>query len=293
MELRHFRYFVAVAEELSFSRAAKRLAVSQPPLSQQIRHLEEELGVTLLHRTKRVVELSQAGRVFLDEARATLAKFSHAADMARRASRGELGALQIGLQPSADLIVVPRVVRAFQDRYPGVSLSFSTMNDTEQALALAQQRIDVGFASESALRSFLTAECIYKEPLILALSTAHRLAHKRQIALAEIRQEPFVLMDRRIAPASHDFVVAACQCAGFTPNIVQESDHIQLTLSFVAMNRGVSLLPERAKNLPRRGLVYRKLMDDLPTWNMMLIRRRDNNSEVLAAFIENARKSIN
>ena len=187
MELRHLRYFVAVAEELHFSRAAARLHIAQPPLSQQIRHLERELGVALFNRTRRHVELTAAGRAFLDESRRVLLQAERAARIAQRAGRGEIGQLAVAFVPSADLDLLPRVLRAWSARFPDVELDLQALLPVAQLEALAGGRIQVGLVRLPVTAgSEVIVECIESEPLVAALPLRHRLAKRARVRVADL-----------------------------------------------------------------------------------------------------------
>jgi DNA-binding transcriptional LysR family regulator len=205
MELRHLRYFIAVAEELHFGRAARRLAMSQPPLSQQIRSLEEEIGVVLLLRTKRQVELTAAGEVFLSEARKTIAQSGQAIRAAQRAARGETGQLAVGFVSSAVYGQVPSIFRLMRSRYPEVSLHLQDLTSEEQVEALKANRIDVGlirppvFAAES-----LAMQVIWREPLMAVLPLGNPLTRETEIAVEALAEEPFIQIPRHVAPGFYD-----------------------------------------------------------------------------------------
>jgi DNA-binding transcriptional LysR family regulator len=292
MELRHLRYFVAVAEELSITRAAQRLHISQPPLSQQIRQLEEELGVQLLQRSKSGLVLTDAGKLFLDEARATLAQASRAVDTARRASRGQQGSLRIGFVSSADVVVVPRVIPTYRRLYPQVDLALLSMNDLLQRDAVLQGHISVGVTMMQYAAPGLVFEKISDEALIVALPASHPLARLEAIAMEDLDGEPYIIMDRRVASSVHDFMIAACQRAGFSPNIVQQADHVQFNLSLVASGVGLSLLPERVLRLPRDGVTYRPLVGDAPRLDLGLLYRDEPPSPIVRGFLEVTRNAF-
>lgn len=285
MELRHLRYFVAVAESLNFRLAAQRLHVSQPPLSQQIRLLEDELGVQLLQRTKRSVSLTEAGKLFLEEARITLAHAAQAMDTARRAGKGELGRISVGFVSSADVIVVPKLVPTYRRRYPKVDIELLSMNDVFQRTAVVEGRIAVGFTMMPWAASGLVYEKVHDEALIVAMPECHKLASLSAVPMEALAGEPYIIMARSIAPSVHDFIITQCLLAGFSPNIIQEVDHVQFNLSLVSSGIGVSLLAERVQRLPREGVVYRPVAPPAPRVPLGVIYKEGALPEIVEEFL--------
>ena len=287
MELRHLRYFVTVAEELHFGRAAERLHMSQPPLSTQIRALEEEMGVQLLNRTQRRVSLTQAGNVFLREARQILARLEQAVLMARRAERGEIGELAIGFISVADYNVLPDVLRDFRRRYPLVNLSLKEATTDAQLEDLVNGRIDVGFVLPPIIEPALDSVAILREPLIAALPKRHPAAARPgKIPLAALADSPFILFPRRMAPGLYDDIVSFCRKAGFSPRVEQEAIQMQTIVSLVSAELGVSLIPDSLKNLQRTGVVYRQLKETSPLTEIHLAWRRQDALPALRLFLD-------
>ena len=287
MEFRHLRYFVAVAEELHFGKAARRLRISQQPLSQQIKRLEEELGVVLFRRTTRRVELTEAGRAFLEETYRTLSQADLAAGAARRAGRGETGTLRIGYAPATLYNVLPEALRIFRGRYSGVVLELSELISTPQEEALASGRIDVGFLYPPVEDPGIATEVISEEPLIAVLPADHRLASGERVRLAELADEPFVMLPRRNRPTLHDRIVGECRRAGFSPRVVQDANDLHTMLGLVAAGFGVNLTLESIHNLKRPGVTYRalegretKVLASAVAW------RRGDESPALLNFLE-------
>jgi DNA-binding transcriptional LysR family regulator len=285
VELRHIRYFVAVAEELHFGRAAQRLHIAQPPLSQQIRHLEQELGVTLFHRTNRRVELTDAGRAFLVEARLTLAQADHAKEVASRAARGEVGQLIIGYMASAELNVFPRLLPAFRKRHPDIELAFQLLGASEQLEALRDGVIHAGFLRLPASDRALTVNPILREPLVVVLPERHRLARRRSLALSELRGERFILFARRFAPGYYDALMAICRKAGLEPKVVHETNRFHTTLSLVATGRGIFVTGKSVDRLGRPGIVCRPVRPRVADIEMGLAYDPRNPSPLLRAFV--------
>ncbi len=286
MELRHLRYFLAVAEELHFGRAAMRLGIAQPPLSQQIRQLEQELGVTLFQRTKRRVEITPAGQAFSDEVRQVFAQTERAVSTAQRAGRGEIGQLDIGFAPSADLDILPRVLRVWNARFPAVQVDLHPFLPSAQAEALREGRIHIGFVRLPLEKRGLVVETIQREPLLAVLPAGHPLARRARVRLAELAGDRMIMFPRRMAPGYYDLLISACRDAGFTPRVLQEPGSIQTNLGLVSARLGVTLMPASIRNLRRAGVIYRPLAPPAPRAEMAVAYRRDECSGVLPAFLE-------
>jgi len=288
MELRHLRYFVAVAEELSFTRAAERLHIAQPPLSQQIRQLEEELGVTLLQRGARPIGLTDAGQVLLDRSRALLADLATTVAETRRTGRGLTGRLSIGFAGSAMYVFLPDVINGYREACPNVELALDEMLASEVAAALQERRIDVGFARPQLPQHARVAQkLLLEEPYLAALPDRHRLAGRKRIALAELADEPFVLYPLNAGPSVTERIVTACQASGFTPRIVQEVLHLQTAVSLVAAGVGISLVPQAAaQGQARRGVTFIALSPPAPTAPLTVAWREDDVSPPLRRFLD-------
>jgi DNA-binding transcriptional LysR family regulator len=243
MELRHLRYFIVVAEALHFGRAAARLHIAQPPLSQQIRRLEEELRAPLLRRTSRHVELTTAGRLFLPEAKQTVAQANRAARIARRASQGEIGQLFVGCTPWADFTSGPQVIRGFGKRHPHVEVELHSLSSAEQIAALEDGRLDAGILRPPVHSQALLTEPLLAERLVVAFPRGHRFAAYRRVPWAELSHEAYVLLSRRRAPSFDGLVSRACAEAGLTLSVRYEVDHPQAVLALVTAGLGVSLAP--------------------------------------------------
>jgi len=285
MELRHLRYFVAVAEELHFRRAAERLHMSQPPLSQQIRRLEEEVGATLLVRNQRRVELTAAGTAYLTRAREILLAVEDAAREARRVQRGEVGRLAVGFVGSALYSVVPELLRAFRERHPEVALRLHELGTTEQLRRLEDGRLDLGFIRAPGARPGLSIETVLREPVVAALPDVHPLARRGEVRVAQLAGEPLVLMTRAGAPGLRAALAPVTDGLG-EDAIVQEVAEMQTLIGLVAAGVGVSLVPESVRALARAGVVYRPLDGEAPTVALSAAWRTGDDSPVLAAFLE-------
>lgn len=290
-ELRHLRYFVAVAEELHFGRAAARLNIAQPPLSQQIKQLEQLIGTQLFRRTSRRTELTPAGSVLLEHARRILAAAEHAAEAARRAGRGELETLMIGFTDSAALSVLPAIVRRFRAERPDVHLELSEGSTQAQLEALERAAVDVVVVRGPVPNPSLRTEILLREPFVLAVPADHALAGRRSTKLSALAKEPFVLFPRHLAPEFHDQLIAMCIRAGFSPEVRAEGAEYQTILSLVAAGIGVSLVPASVRNLGRAGVAFLALSDVRNLATIVLAVRRDHPSAGLRQFIDAARET--
>jgi DNA-binding transcriptional LysR family regulator len=289
MELRHLRYFVVVAEELHFRRAAERLHMSQPPLSQQIRQLEEEVGATLLLRNQRRVELTAAGQAFFIRAREILDAVEDAARQARRVQRGEVGRLAVGFVGSAMYTFVPELLHAFRDHAPDVTLRLHELGTSEQLRQLEDGRLDVGFVRVLRARPELKIETVVEEPVVAALPDAHPLATHPLLTLADLEGEPLVLLTRAGAPGLREALAPAIDRLGGEERIVQEVTETQTVVGLVAAGVGVSLVPESMRALERAGVTYRPLDGEAPKVRLTMAWRAADDSAVLNRFLEMAR----
>lgn len=289
MELRHLRYFIAVAEELHFGRAAEQLGISQPPLSQQIQALEEELGVRLFERTNRRVALSEVGRLFLPEARQVLAQLEQAVAVARRAQRGELGELKVGFTSSAPFTsTIPRAIRAFRQACPEVHLDLRELSSRGVAEAVHEGRLQVGVLRPLApLPEELVALELFAEPLVVVLPVGHPLAGGADgVRLAELGEEPFVFFPRSFGTGLYDQLLELARAAGFVPRIVQEASEAMTLIGLVATGLGVTVLPASFSRMRIDGVVCRTLLDPGATTAVWLVRRRDEDSPLVRRFAE-------
>jgi DNA-binding transcriptional LysR family regulator len=291
MELRHLRYFVAVAEHGHVTRAAESLGIQQPPLSQQIKALEEELGVLLLRRKPRGVELTDAGAAFLERARVILGEVERAFASTRRTARGEQGRVVVGFTSSAPFHpFVPRVIRMFREASPHVSLVLEESGSSELVHGLHSEIIDAAFIrSPVADVVDLLVEPILQEKMVVALPTGHPLARDlmQPLELSELANHTFILYKRRGAPGLYDSIIAACRGAGFSPLVGQEAPRIISTLNLVAAGLGVSVVPESLRRLQMDGVVYRDLADTAElTAPLILACRRGENSAAVQRFID-------
>ncbi|WP_242361415.1 LysR family transcriptional regulator [Anaeromyxobacter sp. SG17] len=292
MELRHLRYFVAVAEELHFGRAAARLHIAQPPLSQQIRQLERELGFELFLRTNRRVRLTEAGGTFLLDARGILERVSRAAESARRVARGEVGSLAVGFVASATYALLPRLVRTFRQRHPEIALTLTELSTAEQVAAIRAGSIQLGLARPPVGDETLREDPLAEEPLVVALAARHPLAARRALSLRALAEEPFVLFPRQPRPGWADEVVNACRAAGFRPEVAQETLELSTTVALVAAGIGITLVPESAQTVRLPGVVYRPLRSPAPRTRLVAIHRPEDPRPVVQRFLAVAHEVI-
>ncbi len=284
MELRHLRYFVAVAEELHFGRAAERLGLAQPPLSQQIKALELETGVRLLDRTKRRVSLTAAGEIFLQEARRILALSDQAVLAARRAARGEIGRLVVGFVSSAVYGKVTSIFRLMRAEYPDISLLLQDLSSVEQVEAIKALRLDVGLVRPPVkIDASLAMRVIWREPLVVVLPRNHRLAGRKRIAPEELAEEDFLLVD---APGFLEQLVQLCAMAGFSPRIVQQARSTPTIVNLIAGGMGISIVPASLRNLHRQGVTYRSIEAPAPTIELAVMWRENDRSPALRSFLD-------
>ena len=290
MELRHLRYFVAVAELLHFGRAAGLLRIAQPSLSHQILQLEAELQTKLLERTKRRVQLTESGRLFLEEAREILARADRAAVIARRTAHGAPGRLRVGFAYWMDATKLVEVVRRLDDRQPVVRLEIREMSVHLQIAALKEERLDAGFVRLPVTERPLNSESLAAESFIVALPLRHRFSAMPRVRLSALSNEPFIFFPPDSVPQFYDLAIKLCRDAGFVPNVRDEVDHPDLLLRLVAAGVGISLVPSSARKTPRPGVVFRALDPSPRLLETAVAWRRDNSSPTLNLFLEVARE---
>lgn len=286
MDLRHLRYFLAVAEELHFTRAAKRLFIGQPPLSQQIRQLEDEVGADLFVRGTRSVKLTEAGQAFMPHAYSALNSAKQAIAAARRAALGELGQLRIGFTSSASFNPnVPAIISSFREAYPDIDLVLVEQATTLLIQELEVENLDVAFLrpSESQRKLLKTYEFL-KEPLCVAIPTRHRLSSRNCLRLEELSCDPFVLYPRKNGSFLYDSIITACQSAGFSPKIIQEAPQMGSTVNLVAAGVGVAIVPESMRHLHPDGVVYVHISEPIINTSLWVAHL---NQDKTSARVEN------
>lgn len=292
MELRHLHYFIAVAEELNFSRAAKRVHIAQPPLSQQIRDLETELGVTLFERTKRKVTLTDAGEVFLEEVRRIIQQVDRAVELVRKAGRGEVGRLIIGFNSSASYSILPQILHDFRVHCPDVEPQLQELTTTQQLEGLREDRLDLGLLYLPIEDDNLKTLPLIKESLIIALPETHPLSDRTEICLEMLKNELFILPTRQLGEGLYRRIISFFEQNNFIPQRVQEVVQLQTATSLVAGNVGVAIVPSSLQNLQRKGVVYQPLQETTPEITIAAAWRQNNQSPILAKFLNSIEQAI-
>ncbi len=291
MELRQLRYFVAVAEELHFRRAAERLHISQPPLSQQIRALEDELGFALLVRTRRRVELTPAGEAFLRDARALLGELEGAVATARGIDAGQTGRLRINFVGSALFSIVPGTVERFRRSRPAVEFELRERPTVDQLRAVRAGVADVGLVRPPIEDDGeLSVRTVLRERTVAALPAGHPLAGLNRVPLRRLAAEPLVLFPRDQAPGFHDLLIDALAGAGTAPRVIQYAPEMLTIIGLVAAGTGVSLVPESVQRLALDGVTYRPV-SGAPRSELVAITRAGDDSALVRAFVSEASAS--
>jgi len=286
------KFFVAVAEELHFTRASARLRVAQPYLSQEIRRLEREIGVELFVRTKRSVALSPAGHAFLERVRIVLDDTADAVRAAQRASRGEIGRIRVGFTRVAAIGVIPNAIARFRNAYPDVEVLLKDVSSDEGLEAVRTGQLELCLLHPPrTVDPALNIEMIWLEPLVVLLPPKHPLADKQRISLRRLRSEPWVITPRETASRIYDETIAACAAAGFAPRVAQRTSRLTTTISMVASGIGVALMPITQAQLAFGGAVYRELRSPRSSIPLAFAWRRDQTAPVLARFMAVVRNS--
>ena len=291
MDLRKLKYFVATAEELHFGRAARRLGLSQPPLSMQLRALELDLGVRLFDRDNRNVALTTVGAVLLGEARKILAHVDQARLLVERAARGDEGTLSVGFITPAEYSFLPPLLRDFRRQYPGVQLHLRELMSDVQLHELSHGALDVGFLTGPVTDPWLSHRQIAAEPLIAAVPSGHRLSPSTdRLSIRQLASEGIIMFPRSIAPALFDETTAFCQRAGFNLRIAQEVSQSQTIISLVSAGLGVAIVPASMRHLRRKGVVYRAFAERAPKMRAFAVWLSSRPSPVIERFLKVAFK---
>jgi DNA-binding transcriptional LysR family regulator len=285
VELRHLRYFVAVADHLSFGRAAARLHISQPPLSRQVRALEEELGAPLFVRTKRSVTLTSTGAALLPEARRLLREADAIRDGARHIAAGEIGTLALGFIAVAAYSILPQLAPEFRRRHPGVRLALQEGTTDTLLSAVKQGEIDVALVLPPVDDASLRYSPLFVDTLVAALPAGRTEPRGGAISLRSLADEPFILFPRKVGSGLYDLIVSFCRRAGFSPRIEQEAIQMQTIVSLVAARMGVALVPASLRNMRRAGVVYRALTERSPPIEIGLAWRATDRAPAVQAFV--------
>jgi DNA-binding transcriptional LysR family regulator len=289
MELRHLRSFLAVAEELHFSRAARRLHMAQSPLSQQIQRLERELGVPLFRRNRRKVELTDAGLAMLDHARRAIDHAERATRIARAVGAGRAGRLDVGFLATAALALLPAVLPPFRKAAPDADLRLTEAGSQDLLQALHRGEVDVVFTRPPSPTAELSTEVVWREPVIAALPAGHPLCAEPDVRLADMHREDFVTFPRWSAPEFYDQLMAACRDAGFTPRVVQEALAMPTVVGLVAAGLGVALVPGGIRHLALPGVAYRELRGEPAHAEIAMVHVAENDRPLLRAFTTTVR----
>ncbi len=298
MEFRHLRYFLVLAEELHFGRAAQRLAISQPPLSMNLQQLEASVGARLLERNSKRVQLTPAGRAFVPQARALLEQAQRAARHAREVAEGTAGSLQVGFVGTMLYRGLPPLLQRFQAQHPGLRLTLRELSSSEQLIELAQDRLDVGFVHTTRVPPGLSQILVSSQPFVACLPVGHALAgrggkgtRRAALAPAQLRGEPFAVVSRAVSPDYHDRIVALCGDAGFTPDVRYELRHWLSVVSLVAQGLGVALVPQSLARSGLPGAVFVPLDAPTGTYDTYCLWSTARNSAALAQFLAVVRET--
>ncbi|PFJ80164.1 LysR family transcriptional regulator [Bacillus cereus] len=283
MDIRKMRYFITVAEELNFSRAAERLMMAQPPLSQEIRKLEEELGVQLFHRTKRMVELTDAGKIFLEGARQTLLQVDRTIKETQLADEGKIGHLIIGFVDSTETVI--EILKRFRERFPRIQLILREMTTDQQIKALYEKQIHIGFIRSKKNNEILASEVCSEECLKLVLHQDHPLISLPNISIKSLVDEPFILFPRHFGTNFYDLIISYFWEHGVSLNIVQEAIQMQTIVNLVAAGMGISVVPSSVESYKKSGVMYKDIQENTPKINLYVGWRQDERSVVLENFL--------
>jgi len=289
VEFRHLRYFLALADELHFGRAARRLAISQPPLSWNIQQLEQSMGARLFVRNSKAVRLTEAGRAFVPAARALLAQADEAARLARDVERGVSGLVRVGFVSSMLYRGLPRLLSAYQQSRPGLRVRSFEMNSQDQVVALSHGQIDVGFVHTTQAPGELARVLFSSEPFVCCLPADHPRARARHIAPSDLGQEVFVMFSRAASPDYHERVLSICTAAGFSPDIRHEVRHWLSVVSLVAQGFGVALVPEAVRRAAIAGAAFVPLKAVAVQSQVHCLWRQVDGNAALLALLDDIR----
>jgi DNA-binding transcriptional LysR family regulator len=287
MELRHLRYFVAVADQGGFTRAAEQLGIAQPPLSQQIRQLEQELGVTLFQRLTRGVRLTQAGEILAEQARGILSQQQQFLASAAGLARGEQGQLRVGLAGAVSLApVVIGAIRQFRQLWPDVVITLEESSSPAVARALNERTLDVAILRPPVPDAQgLVMHSLMQEPTLVALPSSHPLADQAEVALELLANDPLILFPRYLGPGLHDAILAACQGAGFTPVMGQQAPLVAAMVSLVAAGLGVAIVPASLSQIHAVGATFHAIRAPAPTAELAIATRATNRLPLVGHFV--------
>jgi DNA-binding transcriptional LysR family regulator len=293
MELRHLRYFLALAEELNFTRAAKRLSIAQPPLTRQIRQLEQEMGIELIDRSSYRIELTRAGAAFAGEIARILGELRVAVAHAKRTARGALSQVRVGFTESASFNpLVTTAFRSFRAKHPEIEVSLEERQSLELCKGLREERIDVAFVRPPLKnQAGIALDILQEEDMLVVVPNTHRLAGARLVDLQDLEKESFILYPRAVRPGLADAVVAACERAGFSPRIEQYAPQLSATINLVAASLGISIVPQSMRGLQPNAVAYIPIRGRPVQAQLGVAFRMDETSAAVLQFIRLA-KSI-
>mgnify|MGYP003599744522 FL=1 len=293
MELRHLRYFLAVADERHFGRAAQRLGLSQPPLTVAIQQLEAEVGAALFLRNSRGVQLTAAGQALVPAAQAAIDQAAQALTAARDAASGQVGRLSVGFAGTMLYRGLPQMLRRFQAEHPRLQLRLRELSSSEQLVELQHARLDAGFAHVAHAPEGLAQLLVSSQPFVACVPAAHALARRRALPLTALAGEPLALVSRSVSPDYHARIVGACQAAGFTPQPLHELQHWLSVVSLVAQGLAVALVPAALQQAALSGAVFVPVKDPhgaLPRYETRCLWSRERDLPALGLFLAQVRE---
>jgi DNA-binding transcriptional LysR family regulator len=285
MEFRHLRYFLALADELHFGRAAQRLAITQPPLSLNIQQLEASVGAQLFTRNSRGVQLTAAGQAFVPAARALLEQAGQAAREAREVAQGLVGSLQIGFAGTVLYRGLPQMLKGFAAEHPKLRLTLRELSSSDQLIDLMHERLDVGFVHTTRVPAGFSQILVSSQPFVACLPVGHAMARRRRLTTDALHGETFAMIARSVSPDYHDRILGMCADAGFSPEVRYELRHWLSVVSVVAQGLGVALVPAALKQANLPGAVFVSLADDAPPYDTHCLWKTDRDQAALGAFL--------
>lgn len=282
---KEIKYFIAVSEELNFRRAAKKLNISQPPLSQQIKLLEEKIGFKLLKRDKSHVSLTLAGNKFLRDSYDITSKIKRSILTGKKISRGEIGTLRIGFSTLASFYILPDVISKFYKSYKGVELQLKEMRTENIIKEILDKKIDLGFAGKKIINKDIKSISLYKEKIILAINKNNPLSKKKNISISDVKNENFILFPKsKGAVGLYDKIIQFCKKANFEPNVIQEAYELEVILGLVSGGMGIALIPENSGKLYLNNIIFKEFKENSPSSEIYLLIRKNEEDSIVKNF---------
>jgi DNA-binding transcriptional LysR family regulator len=282
---KEIKYFIAVSEELNFRRAAKKLNITQPPLSQQIKLLEEKIGFKLLKRDKSHVSLTLAGNKFLKDSYDITSKIKRSILTGKKISRGEIGTLRIGFSTLASFYILPAVISKFYKIYKGVELQLKEMRTEKIIKEILDKKIDLGFAGKKIINKDINSISLYKEKIILAINKNNPLSKKKNISISDIKNENFILFPKSKGTLGlYDKIIEFCKKGNFEPNVIQEAYEIEVILGLVSGGMGIALIPENSGKLYLNNIIFKKFKENSPSSEIYLLIRKNEEDSIVKNF---------